>query len=155
MLTFDFEKSNFDRLYIQMWFEFFRNEYGFMLGRLKLVKTNKIVKSQNVDFGLEKVKLWIWFKCVELPYCPTKLNNNIYWDLTSLSLACDMQVAYCMQDTYPTKNVMWWDKEALACSLLVNKFYSKVKWLLDLKLKINFVIENYKIKPITLFMWES
>ena len=50
MLTFDFEKSNFNRLYIQMRFEFEKNECGFMLGRLKLVKMDKIVKSQNVDF---------------------------------------------------------------------------------------------------------
>ena len=53
MLTFDFEKSNFDRPYIQMWFEFWKNECGFMLGRLELVKTDKMVKSQKFDFWLE------------------------------------------------------------------------------------------------------
>ena len=63
MLTFDFEKSNFGWLYIQMWFKFWRNLYELMLGRLKLVKMDKMVKSQNVDFGLEKLELWIWFKC--------------------------------------------------------------------------------------------
>ena len=56
MLTFDFEKSNFDRLYIQMWFGFRKNECGFMLERPKLAKTDKMVKSQNVDFWLQKSK---------------------------------------------------------------------------------------------------
>ena len=62
MLIFYFEKSNFDQLYIQMWFKFQKNEYEFMLGRLKLVKTDKIVKSPNVDFLLEKVKIWLWLE---------------------------------------------------------------------------------------------
>ena len=47
-------------------------------------------KKSNFEFDLN----------VKLSYCPqTNLNNNR--DLTSLSLACDMQVAYCMQDTHP------------------------------------------------------
>ena len=50
MLTFDFEKSNLDRLYIQMGFELGKNECGFMLRRLELVKMDKMVKSQNIDF---------------------------------------------------------------------------------------------------------
>ena len=50
MLTFDFEKSKFDQPYIQMRFEFWKNECGFMLGRLELVKTDKMIKSQNIDF---------------------------------------------------------------------------------------------------------
>jgi len=59
MLTFFFyfEKSNFDRQYIQMWFESWENKCGFMLERSKLVKTDKIVKSQNVDFLVWKVKV--------------------------------------------------------------------------------------------------
>ena len=68
MLTFDFEKSNFNRFYIQMWFEFWINEYRFMLERLKLVNTDKMVKSQNVDFGLQKSN-FIFDLNVELPYC--------------------------------------------------------------------------------------
>ena len=60
MLTFDIEKWNW--LYIQMWFEFQKNKYGFMLERSKLVETNKMVKGQNVDFWLEKVKVWLWLK---------------------------------------------------------------------------------------------
>ena len=47
---FYFEKSNFDRPYIQMSFDFWKNECRFMLGRSKLVKTDKMVKSQNIDF---------------------------------------------------------------------------------------------------------
>ena len=43
----DFEKSNFDWLYIQIWFAFQKNEGRFMLGRLKLVE-DKMVKSLNV-----------------------------------------------------------------------------------------------------------
>ena len=50
MLTFDFEKSKFDPFYVQISFEFQKNECGFILGRSKLVKTNKRVKSHNVDF---------------------------------------------------------------------------------------------------------
>ena len=49
MLSFDFEKSNFDRFYIQMFFEFQKNEYRFMLGKSKLVERDKMVKSQNAD----------------------------------------------------------------------------------------------------------
>ena len=73
------------------------------------------LKKSNFQFDLN----------VELPYYfYTNLNNNTYWDLASLSLACDMEVTYCMQDTYSTKSVKWWDREV---SLLVNKFYAKVK----------------------------
>ena len=39
-----------------MYFEIRENECGFMLKRSKLVKTDKIVKSQYVDFLLEKSK---------------------------------------------------------------------------------------------------
>ena len=42
--------------YIKIWFEFQENEYGFMLGRLELVKKVKMVKCQNVDFWLENPK---------------------------------------------------------------------------------------------------
>ena len=60
MLTFDFENSNFDRQYIQMWFKSWENKCGFMLGRSKLVKTDKIVKSQNVDFLVWNIEVWLW-----------------------------------------------------------------------------------------------
>ena len=60
MLTFDFEKSNFGRLYIQIWFEFWRNEYGFIFGSSELMRKVKEVKSQNFEFDLN----------VELLYCP-------------------------------------------------------------------------------------
>ena len=53
-LTFDFEKSHSDRLYILMWFEFQKIECGFMLERSTFVKEDKMVKSQN--FWFEKSK---------------------------------------------------------------------------------------------------
>ena len=45
--------SNFDRFYIRMWFEFWNIECKFMLGMSKLVKMDKMVKSQKIDF-------WLW-----------------------------------------------------------------------------------------------
>ena len=43
-----------------MWFESGENECGFMLGMLKLIKTDKIIKSQDVNFFIWKVKVWLW-----------------------------------------------------------------------------------------------
>ena len=56
MLSFNFEKSNFDQQYVEMWFESWENECEFMSTRSELVKEVKIVKSQNIDFRLEKSK---------------------------------------------------------------------------------------------------
>ena len=59
MFTFNFEISNLDRLYIQVWFEFWKNEYRFILEILKLVKTDKMVKIKNVEFWLFKCQIII------------------------------------------------------------------------------------------------
>ena len=52
MLIFDFKKSNVDRFYIQMWFGFWKNECGFILGRSDFIfkcdlDFEKMVKNQN------------------------------------------------------------------------------------------------------------
>ena len=86
----------------------------------------KEVKSQNFEFDL---------------------NNNTYRDLTSLSLPYHMQVAYCMQDIYPTNNVKWWDKEALACSSLVKWFFLQ-RWK-------NFLFWNVNYKIIKVFFYSQ
>ena len=49
--------------------EFQKNECGFRLERSKLVKTDKIVRSQNVTFDLKKSKFDFDLN-VKLSYCP-------------------------------------------------------------------------------------
>ena len=65
-------------------------------------------------------------------------------------------MAYCLQDTYSTKNVKWRDREALVCSFLVKSFLKmwKDSWILKMK-RIIFVSEKLQNKPITHFFYSQ
>ena len=52
MLTSDFEKSNFVKLYIQMWFEFQENE-RILAQEVKIKQKEKMVKNQSLTLTLK------------------------------------------------------------------------------------------------------